>query len=213
MSFHYPVTLDVTGQRCTIAGGGQVAARKAAKLLQAGAKLQVISPLLCEELAQAAREGQLQWVPRSCREEDLPGNLLVIAATDQRTVNAWIAQYCREQNILVNVAASPRESSFIVNVAVIRGDLVLSVATNGQNPALAQKIRIDLERAYGPAYAEVLRVFNEARSLLKGQVAETVKREKLMKELLDSDIIELVVAGEVQLAREKVQACISASVG
>lgn len=213
MNFQYPVTLDVTDKKCTIIGGGQVAARKVSTLLQARARVSLVSPELCPQLQQLESEGHLDWLPRSFREEDLPGSWLVIAATDDRAVNSRIAHYCQEHHILVNVVDSPEESSFVVNAFLRRGDLLLAVSTNGQNPVLAQKIRAELENYYGTAYGEVLQVLNEARELLKERCIDADQRGLIMKKLVDSEIIELIVAGDVSQAREKVQACISTFLG
>jgi len=213
MNFRFPVTLEVTNRKCTIVGGGQVAARKASKLLQAGARIHLVSPVLCPQLEQLSQEGRVDWVQRSFNVEDLPGSLLVIAATDDRAINAQIAQYCQEHNILVNVVDSPEESSFITSASLSRGDLLIAVSTNGQNPAFGQKIRAQLEDEYGAVYGEALQVLNEARELLKIRCDDVGKRGQIMKILIDSDIFELVVAGEIDQARERVQKCISTYLG
>ena len=129
MSFRYSITLDLCGQKCAVIGGGSVAMRKVCSLLAAGAEVMVVSPELNEELAEMAGQEKFLWIRDHYRDKYIAGCLLVIAATGERETNRLISCFCRANSILVNSADSPKDSSFIVNAALVRGDLVVGVST------------------------------------------------------------------------------------
>ncbi|NLW06383.1 MAG: bifunctional precorrin-2 dehydrogenase/sirohydrochlorin ferrochelatase [Clostridia bacterium] len=205
MSFTYPVTLNVLGKPCVVVGGGRVALRKVCSLLESGAAVTLICPEANEELRLLAEQGSLVWKQKHYQEKELDGYFLVIAATANRAVNSEIAAYCHKHNILVNVADSAAESSFIVNACVRRGDLLLAVSTGGQNPALSQRLKSQLEEQFSPDYAKAVDILNEARTWLKANCAEQAVRERLMQELLEAGIIEMVLAGQIEEARKRVR--------
>ncbi len=139
MNCTYPVALNLRGKFCTVVGGGEVALRKVKSLLAQGAEVTVISPQLHQELS--AMQSQFVWMKSPYKEGQLTGSFLVIAATNDRAVNHEVALWCDENQILVNVVDSLQDSSFIVNSAVRRGDLLLTVSTSGISPALSRQIR------------------------------------------------------------------------
>ena len=127
-----------------IVGGGEVANRKARKLLQARADVVVVSPDVKPELESAAAEVR----QRPYREGDLEGAFLVFAATDRREVNATVAREARERGILANVADEPSEGDFALPSTLRRGQLQVAVSTGGASPTLARMIRRELEDAF-----------------------------------------------------------------
>ena len=137
MTFQYPVTLNLEGKFCTVVGGCAVALRKVQSLLEQGAEVTVISPVLCEELK--ALEDQFVWMKSVYKEGQLEGSFLVIAATDARAVNHDIAQWCEENQVLVNVADSREESSFPM---VVLPEPIIPMSTiffmSGFSPSLDQ---------------------------------------------------------------------------
>jgi precorrin-2 dehydrogenase/sirohydrochlorin ferrochelatase len=142
---YYPVFLVLRERPCLIIGGGEVAERKTLSLLEAGADVTVVSPTLSPKLAELARTQKVRHLPRTFEEHDLAGIFLVIAATDSPEINASVARLCRKKHVLVNVAAPPEESSFIVPSVVERGDLVIAISTSGDSPGLSKRIRRELE--------------------------------------------------------------------
>ncbi len=151
--------LDLDGKRCVVVGGGEVADRKARKLLQARAKVVVISPEVEPELESVAAEVRL----RPYREGDLQGAFLAFAATDRREVNATVAKEARERGIPVNVADKPSEGDFALPSTLRRGQLQVAVSTGGASPALARRIRRELEGAFGSEWAGVVAELDRAR--------------------------------------------------
>jgi siroheme synthase-like protein len=142
-----------------VIGGGEVADRKARKLLQARAEVVVISPEVKPELESIAAEVRR----RQYREGDLEGAFLAFAATDLRDVNAAVAREAREKGIPVNVADEPAEGDFALPSTLRRGRLQIAVSTGGASPALARRIRQELEDAFGFEWAGVVEELSRAR--------------------------------------------------
>lgn len=142
-----------------VVGGGAVANRKARKLLQARAKVAVISPEIAPDLESVAVEVHR----RPYREGDLEGASLAFAATDVREVNASVAREARERGVFVNVADEPAEGDFALPSTLRRGRLQVSVSTGGASPTLATRIRHQLEGLFGTEWAGVVEELGRAR--------------------------------------------------
>jgi siroheme synthase-like protein len=163
MMRYYPIFLELEGRRCLVVGGGAVAERKVAGLLEAGARVTVVSPTVTDELASLARDGGIRHVAREYREGDLDGYRLAFVATDARDVNASVAAEGRARGVWVNAADDARHSDFILPSTLRRGDLVVAVGTGGTSPALARAIREELEAYFTDEYAELSRIVAEVR--------------------------------------------------
>jgi len=166
---YYPVFLDTADKRCVVIGGGQVALRKVNTLLEYGAKIDVISPEICPELAGLlpTKLEQIRIFPRHYRPGDLAGAFLAIVATDNHEINFQVAREARSQGVLVNVVDNAENSDFILPSLVRRGDVTIAVSTAGRSPALARKIRTRLERDFGEEYAILVKLVAEIRRELK----------------------------------------------
>ena len=136
-----------------------MASRKAGKLLQAGAEVVVVSP----EVHPALSGTDVDIQDRAYKYGDLEGANLVFAATDSREVNAAVAREAKERGVPVNVADRPSEGDFAVPSTLRRGGLQVAVSTGGASPTLARRIRNELEEAFGPEWADVVREFDTAR--------------------------------------------------
>jgi precorrin-2 dehydrogenase/sirohydrochlorin ferrochelatase len=191
----YPAFLDLRGRPCLIAGGGAVAERKALSLFDAGADLTVVSPQLTPVLQELSRKNKIMHRQRPYEEQDLAGMYLAVAATNDTVVNAAVARDCRRLGILVNSATSPDDSSFIVPSVVERGNLLIAVSTCGSSPALARKVREDLERTYGPEYGLFLEKMALLRRKLLHEVADEGMRRRVFQALVDSDVLFLLKGG------------------
>jgi len=134
----YPIFLDLRDKPVVVVGGGKVAVRKAKGLLEAGAKVTLISPDLVEDLP-------VFWKKRRYRKGDLRGAVLAFAATDQRGVNGRVAEEGKSLGVFVNIADALEECDFIVPARVCRGSLQVAVSTGGESPGLARDLRKQLE--------------------------------------------------------------------
>ncbi len=207
MTSMYPVTLNLTGKFCTVVGGGSVAVRKVKSLVEQGAEVTVISPALDEELL--AMQEQFVWRKSPYKDGILEGSFLVIAATDNRDVNHAVAQWCSDNQVLVNVVDSREESSFTVNAMVQRGDLLLAVSTNGVSPAVSKKIRQDLEQQYGDEYAVMLEILAEAREEALNTISDAGKRRLFLQSVADMQLPELLKSETKEDVQKRVKLCLS----
>lgn len=183
----YPVVLRIRGAKAAVVGGGKAAARKIGPLLEAGARVTVISPRLCPEVAVLAEEGRIDVIGRTYGgAEDLRGAVLVFAATDRPEVNEAVCRDAAALGIPVCDTGAPDRSTFFVPAVLRRGRLLIAVSTSGASPAFARKIRDELERAYGPEYADVLEFLAEARRLAREKVPDAGKRAALLRALAEA---------------------------
>lgn len=142
---YYAAYLDVRERRCTVVGGGLIAARKLAKLLESGAKVKVISPKLRPPLSYLAEKGEVEWIPRAYQAGDVQDAWLVIAATDDKMTNQLVASEAKQAGRLVNVVDDVTRCNFIVPASVRKGALHVSISTSGTDPAAAKRLRRALE--------------------------------------------------------------------
>jgi len=164
---YYPVFWDITGKKCVVIGGGEVAARKVERLLDCGAKVHVVSPLLVPELADLKERGRIGHIAGEYADEYLSGAALVIGATDDEEINASISRDAKARGIPVNIVDDPQKCDFILPSLVERGDLTIACGTGGNSPALARRLREELEAAYGEEYAALLDILGQLRSRME----------------------------------------------
>ena len=169
VAVYYPAFLDVRARRCLVVGGGAVAERKVAGLLDAGARVRVVSPTLTPALAALAGAGIVEHRPRPFRRHDARGCAIVVAATGVATVDDAAAAAARRVRALVNVVDRPTACDFILPSVLRRGDLQIAVSTGGRSPALAREIRRRLEADIGDDYAALVARVGDARVRLRAR--------------------------------------------
>jgi|GEM_PF-326148 len=168
----YPVMLRLTGKRCVVVGGGPVAERKVCSLLDAGADgIVVISDRLTERLAEWETQGRIRAEHRPYREGDIQAAALVIAATNDSELNAHIVAQAERLRIWVNTADDGPSGDFVTPAVVRRGDLIVALTTGGASPALAARLKKELERLLGEDYEPRLRALRLLRERLLGREA------------------------------------------
>lgn len=192
----YPMHLKIAGRLCVVIGGGAVALRKVRSLLDCGAKVRVISSGAHETLRQLAREGELEWFARDYAEGDLSGAFLAFAATNNRQVQARIAAEAESNAVLLNSADDPQGSHFHVPAHFRRGRMLLSVSTGGASPALARKIRKQLEGIFPESYAVAVELLALIREEVVGTNEDTATHTALFRRLLEQGFIDTVVRGD-----------------
>jgi len=192
---YYPVNLELRGRRVVIVGGGRVAARKALRLVAAGARLSVVAPRLEGRLAALAASGSLVHLERPYLPGDLDGALLAFAATDDAAVNRAVAAEARERGILVDLVDAPREGDFTTPALLARGDLLITASTGGASPGLARRIIRELEPLFGEEYAEALTLLAAAREKLLTEKGGNAYNERVFAELAALDLAALIKNG------------------
>lgn len=195
---YYPVNLDIEGRNCLVVGGGAVGTRKVTTLLECGARVAVVSPDPTPQLKKLATAGSIRLEERAYHSNDLNGMFLVIGATDDEMLNRKISEDAERARILCNIADRPEVCSFILPAIVRRGDLVITVSTSGKSPALAKKLRRELQALYGEEYADFLRIMGAIRAKLLRQAHEPEAHKTVFNQLVDSDLIGLLKAGHIE---------------
>lgn len=185
-------------------GGGKVAERKVKNLLASGATVIVVSPALTEWLEEAAAGGNIAVARRGYVSDDLKDVFLAIGATDNHRINRTVAADCQKRNIPVNIVDNPAECSFIVPAVLRRGSLSVSISTDGKSPMLARRIRERLESEFGPEYDEFLELMAKVREYLISNVPDEEQRRNTFRNLVDSDIVDLIKQGRHEKVKERI---------
>ncbi|HEX3542869.1 MAG TPA: bifunctional precorrin-2 dehydrogenase/sirohydrochlorin ferrochelatase [Acidimicrobiales bacterium] len=201
----YPVNLILTGKRCLVVGGGPIAARKVAGLLACGADVHVVAPAVSPELAALP----VAVEQRPYREEDLAGNRLVIAATNDAALNRTIYQQAEQQSIWVNSADDPASCTFTLPSIIRRGPVMVTVSTGGRSPALATWLKRRLEEEVGSEYEVLVDLLSTTREDMRAAGRSTEQAD--WQSVLDSDMLELIKAGHTSVAKERLKSWLSSS--
>ncbi len=199
----YPVNLDLAGRRVLVVGGGEIAARKVSGLLRAGAVVTVVAP---DAVAEIAQDPDVRWHQREYRRGEVASYRLAITATDDPAVNRQVARDGEAANVLVNSADDPANCSFILPAVVRRGDLQLTVSTNGRSPAFASWARRRLEETFTDTHAQLLELLGEVREELRAANGTTESTD--WEAAIDDELIDLVAAGDVEAARARVRSAL-----
>ncbi len=205
---HYPINVDLSGRRCVVVGGGAVAERKVESLIAFGAAVVVVAPEVTPALREMAERGVVEHVCAPYESRHLNGAFLAIAATDDREVNKAVYSDAQTRAILVNVVDDPELCVFYVPAVVRRGDFLISVSTSGKAPAMAKRIREQLEMRYGPEYGELVELMGELREEIKSRYPSSAGRMRAYSRILDSDALRLLAEGKRDEARQRARQCI-----
>ncbi|TML79995.1 MAG: bifunctional precorrin-2 dehydrogenase/sirohydrochlorin ferrochelatase [Actinobacteria bacterium] len=199
MTTGYPAILMLDGRLGVVIGGGAVGERKVRTLLEAGARVKVITPEATPRLQKLAEQDRIELHVRSYERGDLKGAAVVIASTDERDVNQAIYEEALDEGIPVNVVDDPPHCTFIAPSIIRRGDLMIAISTGGTNPAMAVRIRERLEKEFGPEYE----VYFDLIKRLKAEVDQAPtqqERADAWYRVADSNVLDLVRAGRIDKA-------------
>jgi len=190
----FPMFVKLEGRPVLVVGGGNVAAAKVGGLLETGAGVRVIALQANEALRELADSGQVTLEERAFRAADLDGIFLVVVATELEQVNQVVCLEARRRGVLCNVVDVPEQCDFFYPALVRRGDLQIAISTAGQSPSLAQKIRQQLERQFGPGWAEwVAELGATRRDILRSDLNPQRKRT-LLQSLASREAFEAAVS-------------------
>jgi len=174
----FPAFLKLQDRPVLVVGGGGIATGKVPGLVQAGARVTVVSPKLTSELTELVRKLEIDWLPKPFEPDDLNGKFLVVAATSLGDLNESVYREADKRNVLCNAVDDIDHCHFYYGSVVQRGDLQIAISTNGKSPALAQLLRQELEQQFGPEYAAWVDWLGAAREVLRAQSTDvdTTKR-------------------------------------
>jgi precorrin-2 dehydrogenase/sirohydrochlorin ferrochelatase len=209
MAHLFPVFLSLSGKKCLVVGGGRVAERKIADLLECEANINVISPTAGDSIQLWSNQSLISWQAREIEVSDLDNVFMVFVATNNMDANRLVVSWCRERGILVNAVDDPPNCDFYVPAVVRRNSLVVAISTEGKSPMFARKLREQLEGFIGEEYGEFVDFLGEQREPIKQAVNDIEKRKKIFEALVDSNILDLLKAGERERAKERMEQCMS----
>jgi precorrin-2 dehydrogenase/sirohydrochlorin ferrochelatase len=192
---YYPIFLDLKGKKAVVVGGGMVAQRKIETLMEHGAEVHVISRALTPDLNRQVKTGRVKLLGEEFLETQLDGAFMVIAATDDTGLNRRVSQAAQERGLLVNAVDQPDDCNFIVPSNLKRGDLRIAVSTSGKSPALARKVREDLERHFGREYELFLNLMGRMRKEILARGQSQKSNSQIFRELIDSSILKAIGRG------------------
>jgi len=202
---YYPLSVSLKNKKCVVFGAGQVALRKVKRLLEYGAAVSVIGQEIVPQLKRLFEKKKIVFKNKRADLKDLKGAFLVVAATDDRKLNALVSAYCLKKNILVNVVDSPKECNFILPSVLRRGNLAISVSTDGLSPALAKKIRRDIQQRFGFEYAKLLRLMRKIRPEALKKIKNSRARNRLFEKIFQPEILTLFKKNKQQEAGKRIR--------
>jgi siroheme synthase-like protein len=185
----YPIVLRLGERRALVVGAGKVAARKAGGLLRAGARVVVVSPMFSPAFNRLVPSGAVTRIQRSYDASDLTDMSLVIAATDDPTVNAQVRADARRAGVWVSVVDDPEASDFIVPAVVRRGDFLLAISSGGASPAFVGLLRREIDSLVPEDVGPLVALLAKARGRIQQAVGEPARRRELMSRLLTLDLL------------------------
>lgn len=208
---YLPIFLNIKDRRCLVVGGGEIASRKVKYLRKAGGNVSVVSPELCAALKKLHQQGEIQYCSERFSADQLDDCSVVIAATNDESVNREVSELARERSIPVNVVDNPELCSFIVPSTVDRPPVQLAISTGGASPVLARMLRSRLETMLPSAYGSLASLTEEYRKRAKEIFPDISERRKFWEKVLQGPVVEMMLAGQdakakVALEREFDQA-------
>ncbi len=198
---YYPIFVDLKDQGVLVVGGGEVAERKIKNLLTHGCRVSIASPNLTPYLKALVDRGEVRLIDPASLDESLHEVFMVIAATDDPMLNSKIASKAKKRGILVNSVDQPGDCTFIMPSIVKSGDLQIAISTAGKSPALAKKIRGELESTFGPEYASFIELLGLLRRELIAKGRPSSDNKIVFQRLVSSPLLELIKEGKVEGVR------------
>jgi precorrin-2 dehydrogenase/sirohydrochlorin ferrochelatase len=186
----FPIFVKLEGRLVVVIGGGQIAEAKIPGILSADARIRLVAPAITPQIAEWVRFGKIAWLPKEFDAEDLDGAFLVIAATSAPGVNESVFREAETREILCNAVDDIEHCHFYYGAVVQRGDLQIAISTNGKSPALAQRLRQELEVEFGPEYEVWLQWLGAAREALRATGPGSESTKKLLHELASRPMFE-----------------------
>jgi precorrin-2 dehydrogenase / sirohydrochlorin ferrochelatase len=179
----FPMFLKLAGRPCLVVGAGTIAEAKIASLMEAGARVRVVAPKATPEVHSWALYTKIEWEDRRFRPDDLEGMFLVVAATDSTELHRQIFEEATRRGVLCNIVDVPELCDFYYPAVVQRGALQIAISTAGHSPALAQRLRKELEEQFGPVYEVWLEHLGQARDEISATRLDPEERKRRLHAL------------------------------
>jgi precorrin-2 dehydrogenase / sirohydrochlorin ferrochelatase len=192
----FPMFVKLDGRQVLVVGAGRVGEPKIRGLLSTGAKIRVVAREASEGVQEWGRNGEITVEERDFLLSDLDQVFLVVVATSSRELNQQIYREAQARRILCNIVDVPEQCDFYYPAVVQRGDLQIAISTSGQSPSLAQKLRQQLERQYGPGYAHWVAELGETRRKVLASDLHPERKRDLLQSLASAEAFEAVIGDE-----------------
>jgi precorrin-2 dehydrogenase/sirohydrochlorin ferrochelatase len=192
----FPIFVKLDGRQVLVVGAGRVGEPKIRGLLPTGAKIRVVAHEASAAVREWDRLGQIVLEERGFVLSDLDGVFLVVVATSSRDLNEFVFGEAHARGVLCNVVDVPEQCDFYYPAVVQRGDLQIAVSTSGQSPSLAQRIRQQLERQFGPGYERWVAELGETRRKVLESNLDPERKRFLLQSLASAEAFEATVAAD-----------------
>ena len=186
----FPIFVKLQNRLVVVVGGGTVAEGKISGLLTAGARVRVIAPEANASITGLVQQERIEWRVKAFEPADLEDAFLVIAATSASGVNDAVYREADARGILCNAVDDVEHCHFYYGSVVQRGDLQIAISTNGRSPALAQRLRKELENQFGPEYEAWLESLGSARELLRADGSDPESNKAVLHHLASRPMFE-----------------------
>lgn len=202
---YFPICLDLKERPVLVVGGGTIAEGKTLQLVDAQAKVYLVSLTITDKLRQLVADRVLTFWQREFRETDLENKILVISATDKQSVNETVAKAAAARGLLCNIVDQPALCNFITPSLLTRGDLQISISTSGKSPTVAQRVKREISELIGEEYEILLEIAAALRASVRNILPTFEARRDFLKAFADSQALDLIRAGKVNEARQLAQ--------
>ena len=201
---HLPIFINIRQRPCLVIGGGDIALRKINLLIKAQAKVDCLSPLFCEGITNLSQSGDVNLIQKRFESDDIKDYAIIIASTDDSSVNALISKSAKKARIPVNVVDSPELSSFIMPSIVDRSPVIIAVSSAGKAPVLSRMIRAKLETVIPSAYGVLAEIAGEYRQKVKDRFSKIKDRRAFWEFIFSGVIAEKVFSGRINEAKDDI---------
>jgi precorrin-2 dehydrogenase / sirohydrochlorin ferrochelatase len=194
MSDLFPMFVKLEGKRCLVVGAGNVGEPKIRSLLGTAARIHVVALEASETVREWAKDGRIALELRAFVSEDLDETFVAVVATASSALNELIYREAQRRGVLCNVVDVPELCDFYYPAVVRRGDLQIAVSTSGQSPSLAQRIRQQLERQFGPGYERWVAELGATRRRVLASDLDPLRKRALLQSLASRQAFEAAIA-------------------
>ncbi|MEZ5529125.1 MAG: siroheme synthase CysG [Porticoccaceae bacterium] len=200
-----PLFHNLRGRRCVVVGGGDVALRKLRQLIDAGAAVDVIAPDINAAIREMAEKHTLRYQQRPFAVDDITGAALVVAATNDHSVNEQVSQLAQAANIPVNVVDSPELCTVVFPSIVDRSPVQIAISSGGNAPVLARMLRTRLEGLIPAGYGKLAALAGKYRNKVKTRIDSSLARKAFWEEVFEGDIAEFVYSERLKEAEQRLE--------
>lgn len=190
--------MKLEGRQCLVVGAGRIGEPKISGLADTGARVRVVALEASAAVREWANAGTIHLELREYAARDLDGAFLAVVATSSRALNAAIYQEAQQRGVLCNVVDDPPHCDFFYPAVVKRGDLQIAISTAGQSPALAQKLRQQLQQQFGPGYAQWVRELGETRKEVLASNLDPERKRELLLSLASREAVHAALAEDAE---------------